>query len=99
LVCTSCLSAPSLISSPDWFHEETKARKHNQFVYSGQGLRRALSILFDNTAVWVVLVATGFGIGVVGGWLDILVAWCGTQNNELLHHVAQEYISGSQTSE
>lgn len=61
--------------SLDWFHEEAKARKHAQSVHSGRGLRRALSIIFDNTTLWVVLIATGIGIGFVGGWLDILVAW------------------------
>jgi hypothetical protein len=30
---------------------------------------------FDAARMWLVVILTGFGIGLTGGWLDVLVKW------------------------
>ncbi len=40
-----------------------------------RGLRGLLSLVQDSVGMWVVIVLTGMGTGVVGAWLDVLVRW------------------------
>ena len=60
----------------DWFEEESHARTRTNEVRSGRGLRRVSAIALDSGKLWATVLVTGVGIGVLGGWLDILVAWC-----------------------
>ena len=30
----------------------------------------------DSPGMWLVIILTGVGIGVLGAWLDVLVKWC-----------------------
>ena len=63
------------VFAKDWFREEANARSHFQALRSGRGLRAALRLFSDNAILWLPLIVSGIGIGLVGAWLDILVAW------------------------
>ena len=41
-------------------------------------MRGLLALILDSAGMWLVVVLTGLGIGVVGAWLDVLVKWCVT---------------------
>jgi hypothetical protein len=38
-------------------------------------LRRVLAPLFDGVRLWVVLILTVAGVGIIGAYPDVLVAW------------------------
>ncbi|KAF8587856.1 hypothetical protein K439DRAFT_1645720 [Ramaria rubella] len=59
----------------DWVHEEAVERIRRYKLSSHHGLRGLLLPLWDNSCVWLVLIGTGLGVGVIGAWLDVLVAW------------------------
>ncbi|KAG8834550.1 hypothetical protein FRC17_008384 [Serendipita sp. 399] len=59
----------------DWQHEEAIERVRQQQLESQRGLRRLVSSFLEGTRVWLVLCLTGAGVGVIGAFLDILVAW------------------------
>ncbi|KAF9069790.1 chloride channel [Rhodocollybia butyracea] len=62
-------------SSIDWLHEEALEREREYIKKSQRSIRGLLSIWADSARVWLVVVATGIGIGVAGAWLDVLVKW------------------------
>ncbi|KIK61661.1 hypothetical protein GYMLUDRAFT_165705 [Collybiopsis luxurians FD-317 M1] len=62
-------------SSIDWLHEEALEREREHVKKSQKSIRGLLSIWADSARVWLVVVATGIGIGVAGAWLDVLVKW------------------------
>ncbi|KAJ3732092.1 Cl-channel protein [Lentinula guzmanii] len=64
-------------SSIDWLHEEALERERDYVKKSQKSIRSLLSIWADSARVWLVVVATGIGIGVAGAWLDVLVKWLG----------------------
>lgn len=59
----------------DWFEEESHADSRLHEIRTGHGLKRLLGVALDSAKLWVVVLITGVGIGILGGWLDILVAW------------------------
>lgn len=63
-------------SSIDWLQEEALERERDHAKKSQRSIRALLSIWADSARVWLVVVATGIGIGVAGAWLDVLVKWC-----------------------
>ncbi|KAG2011665.1 voltage-gated chloride channel [Coprinopsis cinerea AmutBmut pab1-1] len=62
-------------SSIDWLHEENAERERNHALQSEAGIRGALLPALDSIRMWIVVIATGIGIGLAGAWLDILVKW------------------------
>ncbi|KAJ3976181.1 Cl-channel protein [Lentinula raphanica] len=64
-------------SSIDWLHEEALERERDHLKKSQKSIRSLLSIWADSARVWLVVIATGIGIGVAGAWLDVLVKWLG----------------------
>ncbi|KAF5377784.1 hypothetical protein D9757_008072 [Collybiopsis confluens] len=62
-------------NSIDWLHEEALEREREYLKKSQRSIRGLLSIWGDSARVWLVVVATGIGIGVAGAWLDVLVKW------------------------
>jgi len=63
--------------SIDWVEEEFHARTRAKEIRSERGLGRLFAIALDSVILWAVVLVTGVGIGILGGWLDILVAWLG----------------------
>jgi chloride channel 3/4/5 len=63
-------------SSIDWLREESSERERIQAQRSLHGVRGLLSLWGDSFFMWIIVVATGIGIGVAGAWLDVLVKWC-----------------------
>lgn len=63
-------------SSIDWLHEEALERERDHAKKSQRSIGGLLSIWGDSARVWLVVIATGIGIGVAGAWLDVLVKWC-----------------------
>ena len=59
----------------DWQSEEAAERARKRSIRSERGLRRVLAPLFDGVRLWVVLILTGAGVGIIGAYLDVLVAW------------------------
>ncbi|KAG8803922.1 hypothetical protein FRB91_000664 [Serendipita sp. 411] len=59
----------------DWQYEEAVERVRQQNLGSQRGLRKLVSSLLEGTRVWLVLCLTGAGVGIIGAFLDILVAW------------------------
>ncbi|KIJ55127.1 hypothetical protein M422DRAFT_199235 [Sphaerobolus stellatus SS14] len=62
-------------SSIDWIQEDAKERLRIFKLSSLRGLRGLLLPWWDVTRVWIVLIGTGVGVGIIGGWLDVLVQW------------------------
>lgn len=63
-------------STIDWLREEAAERERKRVIGQQRGLRGLLSLVQDSVGMWVVIVLTGMGTGVVGAWLDVLVRWC-----------------------
>ncbi|KAG8760083.1 hypothetical protein FRC12_009629, partial [Ceratobasidium sp. 428] len=61
----------------DWTQEEAAERAQKHILQSQLGLRGIVLPLFDQSRIWIVLIATGISVGFVGAWLDVLVAWLG----------------------
>ncbi|TFK26246.1 Cl-channel protein [Coprinopsis marcescibilis] len=64
-------------SSIDWLHEEAVERERSYALQSEVGIRGALLPALDSVRMWIVVIATGVAIGLVGAWLDLLVKWLG----------------------
>lgn len=64
-------------SSIDWLQEEAAERERNHALHSQAGIRGALLPALDSARMWMVVIATGIGIGLAGAWLDVLVKWLG----------------------
>src|ERR1700712_1118285 len=63
--------------SIDWLREESAERERIQAQRSQRGVRGLLLTWMDSTRMWLVIAATGVGIGLAGAWLDVLVKWYG----------------------
>ncbi|KDR80589.1 hypothetical protein GALMADRAFT_240906 [Galerina marginata CBS 339.88] len=61
----------------DWLHEETLERERNHALESQAGVRGILLPALEAARMWFVVIVTGFGIGIAGAWLDVLVKWLG----------------------
>lgn len=61
--------------SIDWLREEARERERIHAQRSQRGVRGVLLLWMDSVRLWLVVVATGIGIGLVGAWLDVLVMW------------------------
>ncbi|PVG03313.1 Cl-channel protein [Serendipita vermifera] len=59
----------------DWQYEEAAERSRQQALNSQRGLRRFLTSFLESSRIWLVLCITGACVGIIGAWLDILVAW------------------------
>lgn len=59
----------------DWQYEEAAERARKQSIRSERGLRRVFAPFLDSVRLWVVLILTGVGVGIIGAYLDVLVAW------------------------
>ena len=64
-----------MLYAQDWLREEGLERARRQNFKSHRGLRRLLAPLYDSVSLWFVIIMTGIGVGVIGGWLDVLVEW------------------------
>ncbi|KAH9893401.1 chloride channel [Cubamyces lactineus] len=64
-------------STIDWLREEAAERERKREIRSQRGLRGLLALILDSAGMWLVVVLTGLGIGVLGAWLDVLVKWLG----------------------
>ncbi|OSD04776.1 hypothetical protein PYCCODRAFT_1450809 [Trametes coccinea BRFM310] len=64
-------------STIDWLREEAAERERKRAIGMQRGLRGLLALLQDSVGMWLVIILTGLGIGVVGAWLDVLVKWLG----------------------
>ncbi len=42
---------------------------------SQRGLHGLFALVLDSVGMWLVIILTGAGIGVLGAWLDVLVRW------------------------
>jgi len=62
-------------ASIDWLYEEAAERERRHQLNTLHGLRGLLTLALNSTQMWMVIIATGIGIGVIGAWLDILVKW------------------------
>ena len=63
-------------STIDWFREEAAERERKRVMESQHGLQGLISMVLDSAGMWLVIILTGVGIGVLGAWLDVLVKWC-----------------------
>lgn len=59
----------------DWWHEDYNERERRKEVRFREGLRGVLGPLVESSKMWLVVVCTGIGVGITGGWLDVLVKW------------------------
>ncbi|KAI0352159.1 hypothetical protein OH77DRAFT_1428938 [Trametes cingulata] len=64
-------------STIDWLREEAAERERKRVLGSQRGLRGLLAVVQDSVGMWLVVILTGLGIGIVGAWLDVLVRWLG----------------------
>ncbi|KAJ7918813.1 Cl-channel protein [Mycena leptocephala] len=64
-------------STIDWLREEAAERERTNIQRAQYGVRGLLLPWFDAARMWLVVILTGFGIGLTGGWLDVLVKWLG----------------------
>jgi chloride channel 3/4/5 len=62
-------------SSIDWLYEEAAERERRRQLNTLHGLRGLLTLALNSAQMWMVIIATGIGIGVIGAWLDVLVKW------------------------
>jgi chloride channel 3/4/5 len=44
-------------------------------IQTRRGVKGIAVAAVHNTTLWVVVICTGIGVGIIGAWLDILVAW------------------------
>lgn len=78
-------------STIDWLHEEAAERQRNQALRSLAGVRGVLLPAMEAAKMWIVVIATGMGIGIAGAWLDVLVKWWASYPRGCtmnIHHVA-----------
>jgi nitroreductase len=59
-------------ASIDWLREEALEREQRQRMSSVSVIRGSW---IPSMTMWLIVVATGIGIGVTGAWLDVLVQW------------------------
>ncbi|KAH9913990.1 chloride channel [Epithele typhae] len=64
-------------STIDWFREEAAERERKLVIRSRRGLLGLTGMVLDSAGMWLVVVLTGVGIGIMGAWLDVLVRWLG----------------------
>ncbi|KAJ7623517.1 Cl-channel protein [Roridomyces roridus] len=64
-------------SSIDWLQEEAAEREHTNLLRAQHGVRGLLLPWLDACRMWLVVILTGLGVGLTGGWLDVLVKWLG----------------------
>lgn len=64
-------------ASIDWLYEEAAERQRRHQLHTLHGLRGLLTLALNSAQMWMVIIATGIGIGVIGAWLDVLVKWLG----------------------
>lgn len=62
-------------TSIDWLYEEAAERERRHRLHALHGLRGLLTLSLNSAQMWMVIIATGIGIGVIGAWLDVLVKW------------------------
>ena len=60
----------------DWHREEAVERERKRSHHAQRGLRGVLGPIVDSSRMWLVIILTGVGIGILGAWLDVLVKWC-----------------------
>ena len=63
-------------STIDWFREEAAERERKRAIRAQRGLQGLVAMVLDSAGMWLVIILTGVGIGVLGAWLDVLVKWC-----------------------
>ncbi|KAJ7576923.1 Cl-channel protein [Mycena floridula] len=63
--------------SIDWLREESAERERIHAQRNQKGVRGILLTWMDSARMWLVIAATGVGIGLAGAWLDVLVQWLG----------------------
>ncbi|KAI0035335.1 chloride channel [Vararia minispora EC-137] len=59
----------------DWWSEDAVERDRWKQLFEPRGLRGVLAPVIDASKIWFVVVFTGIGVGLAGGWLDVLVKW------------------------
>ena len=53
-------------STIDWLREEAAERERKRAIRSQRGLHGLLALVFDSAGMWLVIILTGAGIGVLG---------------------------------
>ncbi|KAJ6624915.1 Cl-channel protein [Mycena sp. CBHHK59/15] len=71
------LTEEGQVRTIDWLQEEAAERERTNLQRSQQGVRGLLLPWLDAARMWLVVIFTGFGVGLTGGWLDVLVKWLG----------------------
>ncbi|KAJ7746724.1 Cl-channel protein [Mycena maculata] len=61
----------------DWLREEAAERERTNIQRAQHGVRGLLLPWLDAARMWLIVILTGFGVGLAGGWLDVLVKWLG----------------------
>ncbi len=56
--------------------EEAAERERRRVIWSRRGLHGLLGVVLDSAGLWLVIILTGVGVGILGAWLDVLVKWC-----------------------
>lgn len=79
----------------DWWSEDTAERERWRHIMSGRGLRGVVAPFWDASKVWFVVIFTGIGVGVAGGWLDVLVQWCATDEGDPVYMCADSVIGSA----
>ncbi|KAF7309581.1 Chloride channel protein [Mycena indigotica] len=64
-------------STIDFIREEALERERNNVLRAQIGVRGLLLPWFDAARMWLIVILTGIGVGLTGGWLDVLVKWLG----------------------
>ena len=62
-------------STIDWLREEAAERERKRVMRSQRGLHGLVGMILDSAGMWLVIILTGAGTGVLGAWLDVLVKW------------------------
>ncbi|KAF7317887.1 Chloride channel protein [Mycena kentingensis (nom. inval.)] len=64
-------------STIDFIREEAFERNRERDLRAHLGVRGLLLPWLDASRMWLVVICTGVAIGLIGGWLDVLVKWLG----------------------
>jgi chloride channel 3/4/5 len=66
------------LTAIDWIYEYTKERsRKRRLKEKGGGIMGWARGIWDDSQIWLVLVGTGLGAGLVAGMIDIVSLWLG----------------------
>lgn len=65
------------LTAIDWIFEYTKERLRIRSIDQQGGLVGYLNTLYDSSQIWLVLIGTGFAVGLIAAMIDIVTNWLG----------------------